>query len=53
MEPEETSTVRLRIGKHVPAAMNTQAPLEVLLEKMFSLRPVKSDYKRGQLGFDC
>jgi hypothetical protein len=31
MEPEETSIARQRLGKHVPAATNRQATIELLL----------------------
>jgi hypothetical protein len=45
-EPEETSTVRQRLDKHVPAATT-----EILLETMFSIRSVQSGYKREELRF--
>jgi hypothetical protein len=35
MEPEERSTFRLRLGKHVSAARDTQATIEELLEIVF------------------
>jgi hypothetical protein len=33
------------IGKHVPAATNTQTTIELLLETWFSTRSVQSCYK--------
>jgi hypothetical protein len=36
---------RQRIGKHVPAAMNTHATTELLLETVFSNRAVQRSYK--------
>jgi hypothetical protein len=35
VEPQETSTVKQRLGKYVHAAINTQETIEVLLETMF------------------
>jgi hypothetical protein len=35
---------RQRIGKHVPAAMNTYATIELLLETVFSTRSVQRGY---------
>jgi hypothetical protein len=49
MEPEETSLARQRFGKQVSAATDTQATLEELLGTKFSVRSVKSDYKRREL----
>jgi hypothetical protein len=49
VEPEETSIASQRLGKHVPAATNMQATLDVLLETMFSIRSVQSGYKRREL----
>jgi hypothetical protein len=40
VETEETSIARQRLGKHFPAATNTQATIEVMLETMFSIRSV-------------
>jgi hypothetical protein len=37
MEPEETSIARQRLGKHIPAATNTQATLKEFLETVFSV----------------
>jgi hypothetical protein len=37
VEPQETSIVKQRLGKHVHAAANTQETIEVLLETMFSV----------------
>jgi hypothetical protein len=34
-----------RIAKQVPAAMDTHARVELLLEKVFSTRSVQRDYK--------
>jgi hypothetical protein len=36
---------RQRLGKHVPAATNTHATIEVLLETVFSTRSVQRGYK--------
>jgi hypothetical protein len=36
---------RQRIGKHVPAATNTNTTIELLLETAFSIRSVQSGYK--------
>jgi hypothetical protein len=55
MEPEETSITRQRLSKHVPAATNTQATIEELLEAMFSVGSAprlynekpRPDYKCG------
>jgi hypothetical protein len=51
MEPEETYFASRRLGKHVPAAKNTQATLEVFLETMFSIRSVQSVYRRRKFRF--
>jgi hypothetical protein len=40
---------RKRISKHVPAATNTHATIE-LLETVFYTRSVQKDYKERQLG---
>jgi hypothetical protein len=39
------------LGKHGPAAMNTQATIEELLDSAFSLRPVKYQRKEGDFFF--
>jgi hypothetical protein len=36
-----------RIGKHVPAAMNTHAIIQLLLETVFYIRPVQRGYKKN------
>jgi hypothetical protein len=36
--------------KHVPAATDTHATIEVLLETVFSIRSVKRDYKEDKWG---
>jgi hypothetical protein len=41
---------RHRIGKHVPAATNTHTTIELLLETVFSTRPVQSGYKEDNWG---
>jgi hypothetical protein len=46
VEREKTTIARQRLGKHVPAAKNTQTTIEVLLETMVSIRSVPSGYKR-------
>jgi hypothetical protein len=38
------------IGKHVLAAMNTQATIELLLEKVFSTPVMKRSYKENNWG---
>jgi hypothetical protein len=38
---------RQRISKHVPAATNTHITIELLLETVFSARPVQSVYREG------
>jgi hypothetical protein len=45
VEPEKTSITRQRLGKQVPAATDTQATAEELLEMMFPIRSVQSGYK--------
>jgi hypothetical protein len=45
MEPEETSIPKQRLGKQVSAATDTEAIIEKLLETMFFIRSVQSDYK--------
>jgi hypothetical protein len=42
VEPE-TFIVRQGLGKHVPAAMNTQATMEILLGAMFSVRALAGE----------
>jgi hypothetical protein len=49
VEPEEKFIARQRLGKNVPAATNTLAPIELLLETMFSIRSVQRGYKRREL----
>jgi hypothetical protein len=50
VKPEETFITRKWLGKHFPAATNTQI-IEVLLKTMFSIRSVRSGYKRWELSF--
>jgi hypothetical protein len=59
IEPEQTSIAMQRLGKHIPAAMNTHATIEepvckqrtdkhtigLLLETVFSVRSVQSGYE--------
>jgi hypothetical protein len=45
VEPEETSIVRQRFSKQLPAATDTQATIEELLGTMFPIQSVQSDYK--------
>jgi hypothetical protein len=33
------------LGKHVPAATDTYATIEILMEAVFYIRPVKRGYK--------
>jgi hypothetical protein len=47
---ETTFVSRQRLGKHVPAATDTHAIIEVLLETAFSARSVKSGYKENNWG---
>jgi hypothetical protein len=42
---ETTFVSRQRLGKHVPAATDTHATIEVLLETVFSTRSVRRGYK--------
>jgi hypothetical protein len=47
----ETAFVsRQRLGKHVPAATDTHATIEVLLGNMFSARSMKKAYKKDKWG---
>jgi hypothetical protein len=46
VEPEEMFVARRRPGEEVSAATDAQATVEELLETMFSIRSVQSDYKR-------
>jgi hypothetical protein len=41
---------RQRLGKHVPAATDTRATIEILLERMFCTRFVPSSYKNDKFG---
>jgi hypothetical protein len=41
---------RQRIGKHIPAAMNSHTTIELLLETVFSTRSVQSGYKEEDWG---
>jgi hypothetical protein len=38
LKPEETVIARQRLGKHFPAATNTRAKKEGLLDAVFSMR---------------
>jgi hypothetical protein len=42
---EETSIFKQRLGKHVPAATDTQATIEEFLETRFSIPSVQIVYK--------
>jgi hypothetical protein len=42
---ETTFASRQRLGKHVPAATDTHATIDALLETVFSTRSVQSGYK--------
>jgi hypothetical protein len=57
VQPEETSTVRQRLSKHVPAATNTQATTEELLETVFSVgftpRLYNNDPRPAEVMTDC
>jgi hypothetical protein len=44
VEPEETSIARKQFRKHVPAATNTQATIEELVEMVFSVGSVPRLY---------
>jgi hypothetical protein len=48
-EVEEIFFARQGPGKHVPAATNTQATIEILLETMFSIRSLQRGYKGREL----
>jgi hypothetical protein len=41
-----TFVSRQRLGKHVPAATDTHATIEVLLSMVFSTRSVQRGYRR-------
>jgi hypothetical protein len=41
---------RQRIGKHIPAASNTNTTIELLLEMAFSTQSVQSGYKEDNSG---
>jgi hypothetical protein len=41
---------RQRMGKHVPAATNTNTARELLLETVFSTRSVQNGYKEDNWG---
>jgi hypothetical protein len=43
---------RLQLGKHVPAAMNSHATVELLLETAFYTRLVKSGYNQDHWGYN-
>jgi hypothetical protein len=47
---EKTFVSRQRLNKHVPAATDKHATIEVLLETVFSTRPVQRDYKEDNWG---
>jgi hypothetical protein len=47
VESEETSTARKRLGKQVPAATNTQATTEEILETVFSVGFAPRIYNEG------
>jgi hypothetical protein len=40
VESEETAVTRQRLGKHIPAATNTHATMEELLDMVFSVQSV-------------
>jgi hypothetical protein len=46
MEPEETSTVRQRLGKRVSAATDTQATIDELLGRCFLFCDYKREFSR-------
>jgi hypothetical protein len=46
---ETTLVSRQWLGKHVPAATDMHATIEVLLETVFSTRPVQRGYKEDNL----
>jgi hypothetical protein len=43
---ETTFVFRQRLGKHVPAATDTRATIEILLETVFSTRSVQNGHKK-------
>jgi hypothetical protein len=47
---ETTVVSRQRIGKHFPAATDTHATIEVLLERVFSTLSVQRSYKEDSCG---
>jgi hypothetical protein len=46
----ETFVSRQRLGKHVPAAADTHATIEVVLELVFSARSVQRNYEEVNWG---
>jgi hypothetical protein len=50
VEPEETAVAMQRLGKHVPAATNTHATTQELLDSVFSMRSVLSNTQYGVKG---
>jgi hypothetical protein len=49
-DSETTFVSRQRLGKHLPAATDTHATIEVLLEMVFSIRSVERGYKKNNWG---
>jgi hypothetical protein len=47
--PETTFVSRQRLGNYIPAATDTNATIEVLLETVFSTRSVERGYKEDNL----
>jgi hypothetical protein len=47
---ETTFVSRQRLGKHIPAATDTHATIEVLLETAFSIRSLQMGYKEDNWG---
>jgi hypothetical protein len=43
---ERTFVSRQQLGKHIPAAMDTHATTEVLLEMVFSIQSLQKGYNR-------
>jgi hypothetical protein len=46
-----TFVSRQQLGKHVPAATDTHATIEVLLETVFSTRSVQRGFKEDKWGY--
>jgi hypothetical protein len=48
VDPQQTSFARQQLGKQVSMAMDIQATIQDLLEKMFSVWSIQTDNKRRE-----